>query len=398
MDAQLTIGQRVSQYRTTRGWSRTQLADAMGKSPDWVKSIELGKRRLDSFSTIQALAAALGVDYVDLIGRPQPLGDPETQTAHLLIPTLRRTLLRAQLSTTAAGVPLPLSDLRSRVNETNKLRRHGHYSQLGGLLPELLVDIATTSQALDGADQDAAHHLLAEARHNTTMMTKKLGYVDLAALAASQALQAAIASGDPLLITAMEWTQAEVCMTAGARAEAEALLDAGLDRIDALLADDDPGSWSLWGTLHLVKAVTAGQHGRQAEAAGHLAEAATAAERVGAGASYQTEFSTGNQAIHVVHVALELGEGVGALERIAGVDMKGLPKERRARHGIDRARAHARDGDDAGAMREILAADRLSPEGVRSHPLVQEMVVTSARRARTVGPVAEVARHLHIAI
>jgi transcriptional regulator with XRE-family HTH domain len=370
----------------------------MGKSAEWVKSIELGKRRLDSFSTIQALAEALEVDYVDLIGRPRPLGDPETQTAHLLIPTIRRTLLRAQLPTVVLGAPMPIEELRGRVNETNKLRRHGHYSQLGALLPELLVDIATTSQVLEGADRDAAHHLLAEARHNTTMMTKKLGYVDLAALAASQALQAAVASGDPLLITAMEWTQAEVCMTAGARAEARALIDAGLDRVDGLLADDDAGAWSLWGTLHLVRAVTDAQQGRQGEAAGHLAEAATAAERVGDGATYQTEFSRGNQAIHIVHVALEAGEGLAALERIAGVDMTRLPKERRARHGIDRARAHVRDGDDAGAMAEILAADRLSPEGVRSHPLVTEMVTTSARRARTRGPVAEAARHLNIPI
>jgi hypothetical protein len=278
------------------------------------------------------------------------------------------------------------------------MRRHARYNDLSRILPELLTDITATALVFEGTDRDAAHHLLAEARHNAAMMTKKLGYVDLAALAAAQALQAAQVSGDPLLVTAMEWTQAEVCLTAGASAEARALTAVGLDRVDGLLADDDDGAWSLWGTLHLVSAMLAAQGGQQEEAALHLAEAATAADRVGDRAGYQTEFSAGNQAIHVVHVALELGEGRNALDRIAHVDMSRLPKERRARHMIDRARAHVRDGDDTGAMAEILAADKIAPEGVRSHVLVQEMVTTSARRAQLLGPIADVARRLKIEI
>jgi len=393
-----TIGQRLQQARIARDWSREDLAGALGKSPEWVKSVELGRRRLDSFTVIQAIADVLQVDYTDLLGRPRALGDPTTQGAHLLIPAVRRTLLHSLLPAVGA-VPLPLDELRRRVTDSNGLRRHGHYTQLATLLPELLTDTAATAAAIGEADRPAAHHLLAESRHNAAMMAKKLGYVDLAALAAGQAVQAAQLSGDPLLITAMEWTQAEVCMTAGARGEAEALLDIGLDRIDGLLgSDDDTGQWSLWGTLHLVKAVTASQRGRSADAAAHLAEAASAADRDQTGGAYQTEFSEGNQAIHVVHVALELGEGVEALERVARVSLAGMPRERRARHRIDRARAFTRDGDDAAAMREITEADRLSPEGARAHPMVQEMVLTAARRARTVGPIAETARRLHIAI
>ncbi|KJK55652.1 helix-turn-helix domain-containing protein [Saccharothrix sp. ST-888] len=398
MDAQLTIGQRVAQFRQASGMSREELADAIGHSAEWIKSIEIGRRGLDRYTVIQAIADTLGVDITDLTGRPRTIGDPQTQPAHQMIPALRRILLRAQLPSAVAGAPLALSDLRSRVTESNRMRRHARYNDLSRVLPELLTDITATAQASAGADRDAAHHLLAEARHNTSMMTKKLGYVDLAALAAAQALQAAQASGDPLLVTAMEWTQAEVCMSAGASAEARALTAAGLDRVDDLLTDDDDGAWSLWGTLHLVSAMLDAQSGRQAEAALHLAEAAAAADRVGSRAGYQTEFSSGNQAVHVVHVALELGEGRNALDRVAHVDMSRLPKERRARHMIDRARAHVRDGDDAGAMAEILAADRIAPEGVRSHVLVQEMVTTSARRARLLGPIADVARRLQIQI
>jgi transcriptional regulator with XRE-family HTH domain len=397
-DPRSTIGQRVALLRQARGLSRDELAGAIGYSGEWLKSVELGRRQLDRFSVIQALAEALGADYTDLLGRPTPTGDPATQAAHQAIPALRRTLLRAQLPNSTAGSPLPLPELRTRVNRTNRQRRHARYGNLAVDLPELLTDLAATAAATAGAQRDVANHLLAEARHNAAMMTKKLGYVDLAALAAAQALQAALASGDPLLVTAMEWTQAEVCMTAGATDEARLLVAGGLDRVEGLLTDDDLGAWSLWGTLHLVDSVIDAQRGQQAEAANALAEAAIAADRVGSAATYQTEFTAGNRAIHVVHVALELGEGREALDRVAGIDLTSLPKERRARHGIDRARAAARDGDDAQAMHEIVTADRLSPEGVRSHPLVLDMVATAARRARTLGPVAETAKRLRIPI
>lgn len=42
-----------------------------------------------------------------------------------------------------------------------------------------------------------------------------------------------------------------------------------------------------------------------------------------------------------MHVGLELGDGTAVLALLTGVDLSGLPKERRARVGIERARAHA---------------------------------------------------------
>jgi len=139
---------------------------------------------------------------------------------------------------------------------------------------------------------------------------------------------------------------------------------------------------------------------RGEEAASHLVEAAAAADRVGSGLSeYQTEFGPGNRAIHAVHVALELGEGSEALGRIAGVDMSALPKERRARHGIDRALARSRDDDDEAAMGELMDADLIAPECVRNHPLPPEMIRTAAHRSKVVKePIAAAAERLGVSI
>lgn len=398
MDAPLTIGQRVASFRKAAGLSRADLAARIDCSTDTLKSYELGRRSLDAYTTIEKIADALGIDVTELLGRPPRLPSPETRAAHLAIPAVRRILLQAQLPGGPTGAPMPLAGLQARVDESSRLRRHARYGELGASLPELLTDLTVTAATTSGADRAAAYRLLAEARHDTTMMTKKLGYVDLAALAAMQALQAAYVTEDPLLVTAMEWTQAEVCMSAGATAEAEGLIRAGLDRLDPLLGDDTD-TWSLWGTLQMVLAVVDAKRGGRADAAEHLAEAAAAAGRLGtAEPGYQTEFSAGNQALHAMHVGLELGEDLEPLERIRHVNLSMLPRERRGRHGIDRARARARAGDDAGAMEELLAADRISPEGVRSHPLTQELVVSAAQRARQVGPVAEAARRMHIAI
>lgn len=401
MDPERTVGQRVGDIRRARGIDRAVLADQVGYSVEWLKSIETGRRSLDRYSVITALADALRVEIRDLLPLPGTAsGDRYTSLAHLAIPPLRRALLHAEIPGRPQGAPTPLDDLRSRLNVAHRRRRHAHYGELATDLPQLLADTANTALLTTGRDREVAHGLLAEARHDAAMLTKKLGYVDLASIAAAQALRAAAQAGDPLLLTAMLWTQAEVLMTAGAVQDAHDLTAAGLDDLDGVLGDDTREAWCLWGTLHLVEAVIRAQWSERADATGHLVEAAAAADRVGPDSdAYQTEFGPGNRAIHLVHVGVELGDGPGVLAAVGGVDLSGLPKERRARHGIDRALLYGRAGDDAQAMEELVAADKIAPESVRNHALVHELIGTAARRARQLSaPVAEAARRLGIPV
>ncbi|WP_165495202.1 helix-turn-helix domain-containing protein [Actinomadura roseirufa] len=401
MSADLTIGQRVKQIRTASNISRADLAGRVDRSVDWLKSVEIGRRQLDRYSTIAAVAAALGCEVTELLAVPHRSGASiEQRRAHAAVPALRRVLLRADLPPRAAGAPIDLDALRSRVDVAHRYRRHARYGDLAADLPQLLQDVAHTTAVLEGREKERAFALLAEARHDAAMMAKRLGYVDLAAMAAAQGVRAANASGDPLLVTALTWTQAEVYITAGAVDEAHEITTGQMDVLDPLLGDGSEGIWSLWGTLHLVESVIQARRLRGAEAASHLVEAAAAASRVGSGHSeYQTEFGPENRAIVAVHVGLELGGGREALSPVDDAVLSGLPKERRARHAIDRALAASRDGDDLAAMGELLEADKIAPEAVRNHPIARELVVAAAHRSRTVKePIVTAATRLGVSI
>jgi transcriptional regulator with XRE-family HTH domain len=66
----LTIGQRIAFYRVRRSLTQRQLADLLGRSEEWVSSIERGRRELRRVDRIAEVAAALRVTLSDLLGQP----------------------------------------------------------------------------------------------------------------------------------------------------------------------------------------------------------------------------------------------------------------------------------------------------------------------------------------
>lgn len=395
-----SIGQRVAARRKELGRSRKEVADALDMSERWVKAIELGTREIVRFVHIQGLADFLKMDLAELTGTP--FREHHTEGKHGLdaIPGIRRALLRGQLPARPRGGPLDLTDLRSQVDQAHHHRRHGQYGDLGLILPRLLDDTADTAAVLDGDAAADALVLVAEARHDAAMMTKKLGLVDLAAVAASQSTQAATASGDVLWTVAAAWTEAEVYFSAGAVPEGLELIQSTLDRLDGMLGDDDPRVWSMWGTLHLLAALGEAQWKNRAEAEAHLAEAdrAVAANGFAERDDFQDVFGPANTALNAVSTRLELGDGLASLDAMTGVEWKVLPKERRARHLIDVGRAKMSGKRDDEAMRALLDASRLAPEYTHAHTLVRDMVLTALNRERVSSrtPVRAMARRIGI--
>ncbi|MEV4614931.1 helix-turn-helix transcriptional regulator [Kitasatospora sp. NPDC049258] len=375
------MGQRVGRFRLAFGLTRAQLAAAVGRNTEWLKGVESGRQRLDRYAMIHALAEALGVAPGDLLGLPCGREDPQAAPAHRALAALRPAVLRTGLSSPSAGPAEPVERLRNRLGAAVRLRAAGRYADLAAELT-LLLDGLNAGPPDPSADPDAdatSAGLLVGALHETAMLAKRLGAPDLAALAANEARTRVAVRADPVETAAAQWLGAEVCLAAGAVREAAALIDSGLSGTDAILGRSGPQAWRIWGTLHLVGAVVEAQGGRQAESSLHLADAAAAVAHTGAGELDRTGFGTGEWALHSVHAALELGEDIEALDRVRGVDLTGLPTERQARHGIDRARAHTRAGNWDQAARELLAADRRAPQLVRSHPLVRELVLTAPR-------------------
>ena len=107
----------------------------------------------------------------------------------------------------------------------------------------------------------------------------------------------------------------------------------------------------------------------------HLEHASQTAGRLGEGRNdYNTEFGPANVALYEIAVAVDLGDAGRALRAAATVDTTGLSAERRARMLIDVARAHAQRRQIHEAVATLREAEETTPEQVRSHELVRQLV------------------------
>ena len=106
-----------------------------------------------------------------------------------------------------------------------------------------------------------------------------------------------------------------------------------------------------------------------------LADASQVAERLGEGHNeYNTEFSPANVQLYEIAVAVELGDAGRALRAATVVDSSGLSAERQAQMLIDVARAHTQRRQVGEAVAVLLQAEAITPEQVRSHALVRQLV------------------------
>lgn len=65
-----TIGDRIRQYRTQKGWSLSRLADTAQVSKGYLHALENDRQgRRPGAETLYAIATALGVTMSDLMGR-----------------------------------------------------------------------------------------------------------------------------------------------------------------------------------------------------------------------------------------------------------------------------------------------------------------------------------------
>jgi len=137
----------------------------------------------------------------------------------------------------------------------------------------------------------------------------------------------------------------------------------------------DQHAMSLWGGLTLQRAVIAARINDPDNAYGHLERASQIAGRLGEGHDeYDTEFGPANVRLYETAVAVELGDAGRALRAAAAVDTGGLSAERQARMLIDVARAHAQRRQVREAVAALLQAEAITPEQVRGHALVHQIV------------------------
>jgi transcriptional regulator with XRE-family HTH domain/tetratricopeptide (TPR) repeat protein len=385
------IGTRVRIARNAAGLTQVELADFLGRSEDWVAGVENGRRALDRFSVITAVADRCDVDVVWLLGQPYRLQRNGGSLAHAHIPALRTGLRRSNLILSGhpgmdpSGAPVDLTDLRRRSVEANTARQAANLPRVATLLPPLVEDLNTALLMADGAGREEALRLLADAARTARMCLNQLGYPDLAWSSAEVAAGAATQLGDPVVKAAVAWDRCGALLHQATLREAVAVADAALRDLEpyASARGADERAVSLRGALHLRAAIGHARGGHAGDAWARIDAALEDADRLGSGwydLEAQTVFGRGTVAVHAAEAGVEVDQPDTGLKRVPNADVNDVPsKERRTHFAIDKARALHRMGRSASAVVKLREAAGQAPYYVYADPMARALVSDLAR-------------------
>src|SRR6266498_4003400 len=210
------------------------------------------------------------------------------------------------------------------------------------------------------------------------------GDPDLSWVAANQSADAAEQVGDPALSGASAWRVCHAVLRVDDVDEVYTVATGAARELEPALDEPSGELLSVYGGLHLVGAIASARAGDRPAAQHLLDRARTTAARLGADRNdYWMTFGPTNVAMHDVAVLIESGDPKGAIRHGATVDPSGLASlERQSTHHVQLAHAYTLQRKDSEAVRELLVAERLNPEGVRYNMLAHDFVRGMLRRER----------------
>jgi transcriptional regulator with XRE-family HTH domain len=374
-DYQKALGRKIAAERRRRGLSQPELARMVDRSVAWVSQVERGVRKVDRMSVLEALAAALDVPLAELAAEAPVVAavtEEPPGAGGLRLVLSGAYALRAMLD----GRRTPaLSTLRTRARKAWELTHAGRYTGLTDLLHGLVPDLETAARTVAQAQRPEVFELMASTYQACSAALAKVSEPEAAWIAADRAMAAAERAGNPLLVAAGAFRLVFVFINARHYDQAEETARTAAEALQPLADQGDSQAMSLWGGLTLQRAVIAARVNDPDLAYGQLEQASQVAGRLGEGHNeYNTEFGPANVRLYEIAVAVELGDAGRALRAAAAVDTSGLSAERRARMLIDVARAHAQRRQVDDAVAALLQAEAITPEQVRSHALVRQLV------------------------
>lgn len=374
------LGERIAYYRRRRGLSQVKLAGLLGRSESWLSQVERGVRSIDRISVLTQVAGALNVPVTEL--SPDPLLQREEAAQHPTVRAVRMALSRHDVlpgmlgsrRTVAAPAAGP-AELEAGAERAWELTHASRYTELGEFLPASIAEAEAAARRLSAARRKAAFRSLAVTYQATAAAMAKLREVDAGWVAGERSIAAAEQADAPLLAAAGAFRIAHAFLSGNRIEEALQTARSAAAALEPGVADGSPELVAVWGVLNLAGAVAATRAAEEDTARECMRKAEDAAGRLGTDRNdFHTEFGPTNVALHAVSIAVELGDAGEAIRRAATVDASKLSTERRARFLIDTARAYAQRRKVIETVRTLEEAEALTPEQVRSHPFVREMV------------------------
>ncbi len=374
-DYQKALGRKIAAERRRRGLSQPELARMIDRSVAWVSQVERGVRKVDRMSVLEALAAALEVPLAELAAEAPIVAavtEESPSAARLRLVLSGAYALRAMLDGHRAPA---VGTLRTRSRQAWDLAHAGQYADLADLLRSLVPDLENAARAVMEARRAEVFELMATTYQACSAALAKLGEPEAAWIAADRAMAAAERAGNPLLVAAGAFRLVFVFIAARHYDQAEATARTAAEALQQMTDQGDLQAISLWGGLTLQRAVVAARIGDPDTAYGQLERARQMAGRLGEGRNdYNTEFGPADVGLQEVAIAVDLGDAGRALRAAATVDTSALSAERQARLLIETARAHAQRRQADQAVSTLLRAEQVTPELVRGHVLVRQLV------------------------
>jgi tetratricopeptide (TPR) repeat protein len=374
-DYQKALGRKIAAERRRRGLSQPGLARMVDRSVAWVSQVERGVRKVDRMSVLEALAAALDVPLAELAAEAPVVAavtEEPPGTGGLRLVLSGAYTLRAMLDGRRAPA---ISTLRTKTRKAWELTHAGRYTELADLLRSLVPDLETAARSAPEEQRPEVCELLAATYQACSAALAKLGEPEAAWIAADRAMAAAERAGNPMLVAAGAFRLVFVFINARHYDQAEETARTAAEALWPMADQGELRAMSLWGGLTLQRAITAAHLSDPDTAYDQLERATQIAERLGEGYNeYNTEFGPANVRLYEIAVAVELGDAGRALRTAASVDTSGLSAERQARMLIDVARAHAQRRQVQEAVAALLQAEAITPEQVRGHALVRQLV------------------------
>lgn len=392
VDRRRAIAARVRYWTDRRGMTREVFAGRLGRSVSWVDKIRSGDRVLDRLSVLEQIADVLDVSLQVLIDEQQSARVAECVDA-AEIAAIRDALQRYDVMTNVfrpatSGLPDPnIHRLGHGVRYAWHAFQASDYSALGPILGKLITEAQYAHTELAGDQQRQATELLAQIYQLATSTLRKLGHFPFEWLAAERGVIVAEHTENPVLIGGAAFRLVNALRDSDAAGSAMRTAMAGVDNLQSMLDTPVPENLSIWGQLMLQGAMAAAADSNPSVARDLLNQAEAVATRLGGDRNdYWTSFGPTNVNIHRVAAAVELREWGAAIDtavHMPPLNLGKLPKERRANHLVDVARAYSLAARTDDAVRTLAEADDLAPKEVRCRPLTRDVITDLWRRSRT---------------
>lgn len=390
----VTFGRRVRILRERTGKSRSVLGGLVGRSEEWVKSIETGKLLTPRLPLLLRLAEVLGVeDLAELTGDQSIPVASVTKADHPATQAIADAMGRA---VHPPNIEPNTASVATRVAQAWQLwhQSSAERTAVAGVLPELLRDARSATRVLEGLARRRAQADLAQVYHLCQLFLAHQPAAELVWLAADRGMTAAQEADDPEALAVAAWYYAYVYRGAGNFDAAEQVV---ADIIPLL--DPEAGGEQLarWGQLNLGVALAHGKAGRGGVADRYWDKASKAVDALGAGYMHPwLMFSKFTVDAFRVTLDVDLFRPGEAIRRSEALQLGDMPSHtRRASFLMDSARAHHQRREHVAVVHLLGSALRQSIETTRHQPFARQSVLELMDRR---GAVRDDARELALAM